>query len=69
MKNLSVVLSLLLLSSSLAGCASWSKHNAGTAVGGVAGGIAGNLLTGGSALGTVAGAAGGAYVGNRMSKR
>lgn len=58
------IITLLLSSLSLAGCAGMSARQQNAAVGAAVGGVAGAVLTGGSSLGTVGGAAIGGIIGH-----
>jgi len=63
---------ILVLSASLGGCATWDSMSArqkSTAVGAAVGGVAGAAISDGGILGTVGGAAIGGYVGQEMGKR
>ncbi|PTD98475.1 MULTISPECIES: glycine zipper 2TM domain-containing protein [Pandoraea] len=72
MKNVKCMLSfgfsVLVIASSLSGCAGMSRRGTDTAVGAGVGGVAGAVLTGGSAVGTVGGAVVGGVVGNVIGK-
>ena len=58
------ILSAIVTSIGIAGCAGMTHRQQNTAAGAAVGGIAGSVLTGGSALGTIGGAATGGYIGN-----
>ena len=58
------ILSAIVTSIGIAGCAGMTHRQKNAATGAAVGGIAGAVLTGGSALGTVGGAAIGGYIGN-----
>lgn len=62
-----IAISVLVLSTVLAGCAGMTTREKGTATGAVIGGVAGNVI-GGGLLGTAAGAAVGGVIGREVSK-
>lgn len=66
------VLTILLLATSLGGCASWdslSSRQQSTAIGAAVGGVTGAAVSDGSVLGTVGGAAIGGVIGDQVGKR
>lgn len=62
-----LTLSVLALSTVLAGCAGMTQREKSTATGAVIGGVAGNVI-GGGVLGTAAGAAVGGVIGREVGK-
>ena len=64
------ILSLLIISLGLSGCASMTKEDTGTLAGGVIGGLVGSRFGGGTGqvLATGAGALIGAYIGGKIGK-
>ncbi len=62
-----IAISVLALSTVLAGCAGMTSREKNTATGAVIGGVAGNIV-GGGVLGTAAGAAVGGVIGNQVGK-
>lgn len=68
MKKLALAcIGVFLISSTLVGCTTSQRKDAGMVAGGVVGGVAGSALTGGSTAGTIAGAVGGGYIGRELS--
>ncbi len=62
-----IAISVLSLSTVLAGCSGMTTREKSTATGAVIGGVAGNVV-GGGLLGTAAGAAVGGVIGNQVAK-
>lgn len=60
----SVILSVIVASLAVSGCAGMTRRQQNTAAGAAIGGVAGSVLTGGSTTGTLGGAAIGGVIGH-----
>jgi osmotically inducible lipoprotein OsmB len=67
-KSKILVITLLISSFALGGCAGMTKRQQQTATGAAIGGVAGAVFTGGSAIGTVGGAAIGGVIGHEIDR-
>ena len=67
-KSKILVLTLLISTLALTGCAGMTKRQQQTATGAAIGGVAGAVFTGGSAIGTVGGAAIGGVIGHEIDR-
>jgi osmotically inducible lipoprotein OsmB len=68
MDKLAKSLVVMLVLTTLAGCAGMTAREKNTAIGAAVGGVAGSVLTNGSGVGTVGGAAVGGIIGNQIKR-
>lgn len=67
-KKLTAAVLVMVMVSTLAGCAGMNKRQRNTAIGAGIGALGGAVLTNGSALGTVGGAAVGGVIGHQTTR-